>query len=369
MSLQIKHPTNESKLLFLKLNGPTIWLAYLLLYFALWIINPPHRSELVASLIAIGLFLGIYYDAYYKKGTKAWYAIAAITAISITMATYTSAANIFFIYAVMIATQSQQGTTRLVWLVSMFIAVMLPAFSDSVSWYYFAGCIIYGPLVAVATATNCKLQDQAQTLLENRTEMRDLAITAERERIARDMHDTLGHLLSIMTAKADLALRLTDKDLEEARQEIKDIHLTGRQALKDVRRVIAGMENTTIANELGHARYLLETANIHVTLVNQTIELPASHQHALGMIIREATTNIVRHSNATRCEILLHQQRNQLKLTILDNGEGGVFAPKTGLLSMRERTERLSGEFTINYTKQEGTRLTVQLPLDADLTP
>jgi two-component system sensor histidine kinase DesK len=221
----------------------------------------------------------------------------------------------------------------------------------------------------VATATNCKLQDQAQTLLENRTEMRDLAITAERERIARDMHDTLGHLLSIMTAKADLALRLTDKDLEEARQEIKDIHLTGRQALKDVRRVIAGMENTTIANELGHARYLLETANIHVTLVNQTIELPASHQHALGMIIREATTNIVRHSNATRCEILLHQQRNQLKLTILDNGEGGVFAPKTGLLSMRERTERLSGEFTINYTKQEGTRLTVQLPLDADLTP
>jgi two-component system sensor histidine kinase DesK len=182
------------------------------------------------------------------------------------------------------------------------------------------------------------------------------------------MHDTLGHLLSVMTAKADLALRLTDRDLDKARQEIEDIHLTGRQALKDVRSVIAGMENTTIANELGHARYLLETANIHAKISNQSPKLPPSYQHALGMIIRESTTNIVRHSNATRCEISLIQRGDDLSLMVKDNGEGDSFNPRTGLSSMKERTEQLKGDFVITNAKDQGTKLLVKLPVDGGPT-
>jgi two-component system sensor histidine kinase DesK len=264
----------------------------------------------------------------------------------------------------MIATQTQRGKTRIAWLAGGFIATVAPALTGHVSWYYSAGSLMFGPLSIAATAINSKLQDQTETLLRNRTEMRDLAITAERERIARDMHDTLGHLLSVMTAKADLALKLTDRDLGQARQEIQDIHLTGRQALKDVRNVIAGMENTTIANELGHARYLLETANIHIKISNQSPTLPPEHQHALGMIIREATTNVVKHSNASRCEIYLTQERDNLLLQVKDNGVGVSFEPRAGLSSMRKRAEQLNGTLHISAQKPNETLLELRLPMD-----
>lgn len=366
MDLTKAQLNSSHKFLGLKLNGPTIWLAYFLWFIATWTFEPPHQKEFVAAIIAFALFLPLYYDAYYKKGVRAWFAITAITVISIALATLTASASIFFVYAVKIATQSQRSVTRVAWLCCIFIAVIIPAITGHVSWYFSTGCLLFGPLVAVATATNSKLQYQAEILLKNQVEIRDLAITAERERIARDMHDTMGHVLTVVTAKSDLALRLVDKDTNQAKQEIRDINITGRQALKDVRSVIAGMENTSITNELGHCRYLLETADVHVDIANNTHTLPEHYQHALGMIIREATTNVVRHANANRCSVSLTHTSNLLTLAIKDNGNGGSFMAKTGLSSMKARADQLGGQFYIKPSTETGTDLIVTVPLESN---
>ena len=278
------------------------------------------------------------------------------------MAFYTASASIFFVYAVMIATQSQRGNVRIFWLFGIFAIVILPAILGYVSWFFSAGCMLFGPLVAVATMTNSRLEDQNVELIETRAEMRNMAITAERERIARDMHDTLGHVLSVITAKADLAQRVIDTNPIKAKQEMKEVHKTGRQALRQIRDVIAGLENTTIATELAHARYLLETANIHVEITNISQTLTPSYQHALGMMIREATTNIVKHAGATRCQIGFQHDATSIYLRISDNGSGKDFEPKAGLSNINFRADQLGGAYDIKSKSGQGTVLNITLP-------
>ena len=321
------------------------------------------------SLLAFCAFLPVYYDAYYKTGHRAWFGILAITLISLGMAFYTASASIFFIYAVMVATQSQRGRARWLWLVGILAMTIMPAMLGMVSWVYTGGCMLFGPLVAVSTATMSRLEEQAAELLQTRTEMRDMTITAERERIARDMHDTLGHVLSVITIKSDLALRLSDKDPQRAKQEMAEVHQTGRQALKQIRNVVSGMGNTTVAAEIAHARYLLETANIHTEVDNTALTLPKPYQHALGMIIREATTNIVKHANATRCRIVLSSDAHQTRLRIYDNGTGAAFEPKTGLTSIQQRAAQLGGTYEIARASDRNTVLSVDLPQNGEGVP
>ena len=358
---------NKQKFLGFNQNGPTIWLAYFIWYLTLWIFEPPGRQELLMSLLAFGAFLPVYYDAYYKKGHRAWFGIVAITLISLGMAFYTASASIFFIYAVMVAAQSQRGRARMLWLAGIIAVTIIPAMLGMVSWVYTGGCMLFGPLVAVSTATMSRLEEQIAELLQTRTEMRDMAITAERERIARDMHDTLGHVLSVITIKSDLALRLSDKYPQKAKQEMAEVYQTGRKALKQVRNVVSGMGNTTVAAEIAHARYLLETANIHTEVDNAALTLPTPYQHALGMIIREATTNIVKHANATRCRIVLSSDPHQTRLQICDNGNGGSFEPKTGLTSIKERATQLDGTYDIVTDPGSGTCLSVHLPQTSEI--
>ena len=365
MDLTTQKPNNHTKFLGLKLNGPTIWLAYFLWFIATWTFEPPHRTEFIAAVISFAIFLPIYYDTYDKTGLRTWYAIATITAIAILLATLTASASIFFIYAVQLATRSLEGKARVVWFLGIFMAVIIPAMIGQVSWYFTSGCLLFGPMVAIATATNTKLQRQAELLLQNQTEIRNLAISAERERIARDMHDTVGHVLAIITAKSDFALRIADNNPDQLKQELRDINLTGRQALKDVRSVIDGLENTTVASELGHARYLLETANIYLDTSNTAPALPDEIQHALGMIIREATTNIVKHAKATRCKIALLYDEKRLTLEITDNGQGGTFNAQTGITSMKSRAFKLDGTIEIQSPKESGTQIIVSIPFEA----
>ena len=369
MDLVTTQTNSSHRFLGLQLNGPTIWLAYFLWFIASWTFDPPHKAELIAAVISFSIFLPLYYDTYYKKGKQTWFAIATVTLISIMLSTLTASASIFFIYAVQIATRSLNGRTRIAWLIGIFVAVIVPAATGHALWYFTLGCWLFGPLVAVATATNCKLQEQAEILIQKQAEIRDLAVTAERERIARDMHDTVGHVLAIITAKSDFALRVVDKDLDQVKQELKDINLTGRQALRNVREIIAGMENTSIADELGHARYLLETSNIHVDITNNAPLLPSHFQHELGLIVREATTNIVKHANASRCAILLTGNDDTLTLRVQDNGKGGSLVARTGLTSMEDRTKALGGRFNIASSQEAGTDITVKLPLTDEEEP
>ena len=197
-------------------------------------------------------------------------------------------------------------------------------------------------------------------------EIEHLAKVAERERIARDLHDVLGHTLSVITLKSELAGKLIDRDPERAGKEIREVEQISRQALSDVRDAIRGYRSRGLAAELAQAKTTLETAGLSVQCdAATTVQLPAVQESVLSLAVREAVTNVVRHAQAHSCRMRLEQQNGNCRLEIEDDGRGSSGEEGSGLRGMRERVEMLGGKLQHQSRSGElsGTTLTITLPL------
>jgi two-component system sensor histidine kinase DesK len=225
-------------------------------------------------------------------------------------------------------------------------------------------------LVFVIGASNIHFAQRNRTqkkLLRAQEEIEHIAKVAERERIARDLHDVLGHTLSVITLKSELAGKLIDRDPQRAGKEIREVEEISRQALSEVRDAIRGYRSKGLAAELAQARSTLETAGVSVRCDAVTsVKIPAMQESVLTLVVREAVTNVVRHAQARTCTLALHQQNGSCRLEIADDGRGGLYHEGNGLRGMRERVEMLGG--TLARDSQSGTRLTITLPLK-EVTP
>lgn len=198
-----------------------------------------------------------------------------------------------------------------------------------------------------------------------------LAKIAERERIARDLHDVLGHTLSLIALKTELSGRLLSQtgDCARARAEILDVENISRQALADVQQTILGDRAETLEEELERARATLRTAGIALDCQSQPLKLDLVQESILGFALREAVTNIVRHAHATRCRIRLQKSENGCVLEVQDDGDGALEPDATptartegeGLRGMRERVEAIGG--SVKREVSAGTRVLVSLPM------
>ena len=195
-------------------------------------------------------------------------------------------------------------------------------------------------------------------------EIEHLARVAERERIARDLHDVLGHTLSVVILKSELAGKLVVRDAERAASEIGDIERISREALAEVRNAIGGYRAAGLEEELARAASTLKTAGVTPDCRSVPMELSPSQETVLALAVREAVTNVVRHAHAGRCQLKLEQVDGHSKLEIQDDGRGGSQAEGNGIRGMRERVEALGG--TLHRETSAGTRLTILLPLAAD---
>src|SRR5450631_929320 len=193
-------------------------------------------------------------------------------------------------------------------------------------------------------------------------EVEHLAKVAERERIARDLHDVLGHTLSVITLKSELAGKLIDRDPQRAGKEIREVEQISRQALSDVRDAIRGYRSQGLVAELAQAKTTLETAGLTVQCdAATTMKLPAVHESVLSLAVREAVTNVVRHAQARSCRMRLEQQNGTCRLEIHDDGLGSSNGEGNGLRGMRDRVEMIGG--TLQRNTESGTTLTITLPL------
>jgi two-component system, NarL family, sensor histidine kinase DesK len=357
---------SRRRVLGLALDGPTLWLAYLLLYVWPWIIEPPRRSEWMASLAAAPVFLFAYYGSFYLRGHAAWPGIAVIAALSLGLGQLTAGASIVMLYAVMVATQSQRGRPRLMWLGGLAAAVLLATLVSWVSWIYAVGAIFFGALVAAGTAAASLLEDQTEALIRAKAQAEALAVMGERERISRDLHDIVGHSFSTIVLKSDLASRVIDLDPERARKELDDINTVGRDALRDVRLAISGLNQSTLISAAGHIRALLEAADIQLSFTHSAGVLPAPVEHSVAMILREAVTNVVRHAGATVCTVSLRAADGDLHLHISDDGRGGPILSGNGLKGIAQRVAELKGTVEIAATEPRGTTMNVRLPLSGN---
>jgi two-component system sensor histidine kinase DesK len=184
---------------------------------------------------------------------------------------------------------------------------------------------------------------------------------AERERIARDLHDVLGHTLSVIVLKSELATRLAPIDPARASVEIADVERIARESLSELREAVAGYRAVGLAAEVERARSVLETAGVRVECQLGEMRLPPRYEGVVTMAIREGVTNIVRHAGASSCRLSLAQTPRECRLELADDGRGGAGAEGFGLAGMRERVEGLGG--TLVREIASGTRLILTLPL------
>jgi two-component system sensor histidine kinase DesK len=192
-----------------------------------------------------------------------------------------------------------------------------------------------------------------------------LATLAERERIGSDLHDLLGHTLSVVALKSELARKLIDRDLDAARNEIGEVERVARDALSQVRNAVSGIRNTALAAELNAATALLEAQGVKVKCETEQVKLPHDRETALALSLREAATNIRRHSGASGVTIRVKQESATVVVEVADDGRGGRIVPGNGLNGMRERLGSVGGTLLLESNKDGGTLLRATVPVAA----
>jgi two-component system sensor histidine kinase DesK len=205
-----------------------------------------------------------------------------------------------------------------------------------------------------------------------REELARMAVNEERLRFARDLHDLLGHSLSLITLKSELAGRLLPDEPEKAEAEVSDIEEVARQALGEVREAVGGYRSPTLDKELTGAREMLGAADISCRIENEAGLLPKEIDGVLAWAVREGTTNVIRHSQAQNCLIVLAREADKVHAEITDDGRGetkeGISG--SGLSGLAERVAGFGdGEFEAGPQPGGGFRLRVDLPLGRAATP
>jgi two-component system sensor histidine kinase DesK len=191
-------------------------------------------------------------------------------------------------------------------------------------------------------------------------EVTEMATLAERERISRDLHDLLGHTLSVITLKSELASRLADSDPARAAAEIREVERVSRGALSEVRAAVEGYRGRGLSGELQSAARTLESSGVRMEATIADSRLSARQESVFALALREAVTNIVRHARASSCWISLRDEESQLVLSVRDNGVGGAPQFGYGLTGMRERVAAAGGTMTVDGS--QGMMITVSLP-------
>jgi two-component system sensor histidine kinase DesK len=199
-----------------------------------------------------------------------------------------------------------------------------------------------------------------------REETARLAVTEERLRFARDLHDLLGHSLSVIVLKSELAGRLMEASPERAAAELRDIERVAREALREVREAVGGYRKPGLGQEVDGAREALAAAGIEVTLDRRAPTLPPPVEGVLAWAVREGCTNVLRHSHARRVRVSLETQDGAALLEMVDDGGGSLGeSGGSGLRGLRERVEARGGRVDFGTRAGGGFRLAVRVPLDA----
>ena len=340
-----------------------MWLVYIVPFVLDPFVRDRGPLEVAATLLGLAAFLVLYFAGYWSHGSRWLLAVVAgLAALGAAFTPVNRGALALFVYAashaaaldpprhavramagvlaVIGATAAVTGMPPRIWGTAMLFAALIGA----VNLHFIQG-----------SRTNARLRAAQE-------EVERWAALAERERIARDLHDVLGHTLSVIVLKSELASKLAGRDPEAAIREIRDVERISRDALQEVRAAVTGYRSS-VDDEVRRAREALAAAGIAFDPAVDAASLPKAQEGVLALAIREGVTNVIRHSRAQRCRIELSQAREGARLVIEDDGAGGLTPEGSGLLSMRERVSAMGG--TLERRGDRGTRLVISIPVAA----
>ena len=363
------------------------WAWTSLVYSSFLFIQPfmaPSLTLWIATITVFGLFFAIFfgYVRAVSQGRPLRFWMVVVTfALGLLTFPWNLGGSTFFVYAAVFLPYSIESIRRILQLFLVECSLILIeglifGFSASNSWFQVRWPIILIAifLLVVIAGSNFIFVEQKRAdnkLLAAQEENIALASVAERERIARDLHDVLGHTLSVILMKAELAGRLVSLDPARATAEIGDVEQTARFALREIREAITGYRARGLAAEIEAARHTLDAVGVAmVTEGNSfhTTSLSPQEETALALALREAVTNIVRHASAKNCRLRFIAEAGHRRMVIEDDGPNCVVREGNGLRGMRERIESLGGNLSLQNTieNQCGTRLVLELPLYED---
>ena len=341
------------------------WTRYVwLIYVASLFIQPGVtglRRDWLLTVAAVILFLPLYFIGHWRQGRRLLPVIGAILVLGLVFSPWNPGAVCFFIYAAAFVGEAARPAVGARYLVFILALLALETSLIGIPRFAWAWGLLFCLIVGGINIHFAEVARGTAKLRLAHDEVERLATQAERERIARDLHDLLGHTLSLITIKAGLAARLAATDPERAEVEMREIETVSRQAMAEVRRTVQGYRFLSLGGEVARAKIALAAAGVELKITSAPYDLDAQTESAIAQALREGVTNVVRHAGAHSCRIDFRQHQDDFTLSVSDDGKGGQAAEGNGLAGMRERIESLGGK--IDRNGKRGTALTVTVPV------
>lgn len=353
-------------------RGKSPWAGAVHLLWSIWVFLTPmfgggfSQRWVILTLLTYPVFLWLYAKVLLAPRRHGWrYAIGMAVLSLALLRWYPSGLSYFVFGCVMLRISGKRPALR-----SYLLQLLaMNAVYVGIAWWigYPTEVLLWIPVMTFVIGVIINVEHASQekdaALALSHEEVRRLAATAERERIGRDLHDLLGHTLSLITLKLELARKLADRDPQASRRELADAEQVARDALAQVRSAVTGIRSADLAAELASAKLMLESSRVQLEYNAPPGELPPELERGLALVLREAVTNIARHARASQAKIEFACEAKTVQLCIGDDGRGGVQVDGNGLAGMRDRVRALGGTLSVDSPRHGGTRLLVRVPV------
>lgn len=340
---------------------PYAWLIYLSFYVVWAIVNGDTARDWAINGAGLLAFLALYFPAFWLRGGRLVALAFAVVALGVLLVPFNPGANAFFIYGAAFLGEAVRPREAVRWLLLIVAILALEAWLVPLHWIAWVPGIVFSLVIGGTNIHFGEVRRKEAALLAAEKEAQRHAAIAERERIARDLHDLLGHTLSVIVIKSELAAKLADRDPQRAAAEIRDVEQISRQALKEVREAIHGYRGGRMEQEIENGRKALAAAGMTLDATIQPLGVEPEVEQALVLAVREALTNVLRHSRASRCAVRVERTDSLIRVIVEDDGIGSRAPEGAGLSGMRTRLAQVGGH--VLRESSRGTRIEMTVPV------
>ena len=339
-----------------------VWLVFSLWYFFPVYYMPMTPFGKTMLVGAYFVFVSLYLWAITLSPKHVWKPIVGISLLALAITPYTPGSGTFFSYVGFLVGFSYRTKTWLTVTTFLTFTIVGMHFYFKYPLPYFAFPALSGLITIGIIGYVEKLRLEARiSQQKSYQEIEQLAVIAERERIARDLHDILGHTLSSIALKAELAEKLLSQEKhEQVQQHLSELHQIARNSLSLVRQTVSGYKHRGLSGEVMELCEKLRQKGFLVDLQGDIPQLTPRAETTLILALTELTTNVLRHSNGNQCQIEFSQQGDKILVSMRDNGEVKALVPGNGLQGIQERLYALMGDLQSSVNK--GCEFIISLP-------
>jgi len=351
---------------------PYLWLLSLGYMFWKYAYVSPSAVEAALLAVTIVFFVWLYCASFWARGWQIGACMLGGCLLGAAWVHWNAGAATFFIFACAMAAGIVDLRRAFLAVAIVYVLALLAsllAASAQMRFLFLMPLLTAGLPVTIGSIMDARLRRSRQALLRKQEEVEHMATIAERERISRDLHDLLGHSLSLIALKAELAGKLAERNPDACRREIADIEATARQALGEVRSAVSGYRESGLAHALASARASLAAADVELDERVERVQLAPATEHVVALALREAVTNVVRHAGARRCTLSLAQEGANAVLRVMDDGAGlrdvhdlRALRHGNGLSGMQERAAAIGGKLALAVAATSGLALELRVP-------